>query len=226
MSDYYGAPQPPPYTPPVGQYASPPPNTYASPPPGAYQQQPPQQPYGAYTPDAKAPTGYYDNTYGATPSPQQPYYPQQQYAYQQPQPQQPQQQQYGYTSPPPQQPYYPPTGGDYYAGSRSASATPSAASAGYPPQQQAYAVQQHQQPTYHQPQGPGGQMDPYAYQQPSGPGAYADGSQPGYGQQPGAEGERGLGSTLIGGGAGAFIGSKMGFGKVGGAVGVCISSSC
>lgn len=35
----------------------------------------------------------------------------------------------------------------------------------------------------------------------------------------GPNGERGLGSTLVGGTAGAFIGSKLGLGKVGGAIG-------
>lgn len=88
-------------------------------------------------------------------------------------------------------------------------------------------VEYHQQPAYHQ-QGPGGYVDPYAAHGSSGPGVYPDGSQPGYGGYgapggaPGGagEGERGLGSTLVGGTAGAFIGSKLGLGKVGGAVGV------
>lgn len=84
----------------------------------------------------------------------------------------------------------------------------------------------HQQSVYHQ-QGPGGYADPYAAHGPSGPGAYADGSQPGYGYgapggAPGGagEGERGIGSTLVGGAAGAFLGKKVGLGSIGGAVAV------
>lgn len=47
-------------------------------------------------------------------------------------------------------------------------------------------------------------------------GAAPSGHAPQYGQEPmpGAEGERGLGSTLIGGAAGALLGNKLGHGKM------------
>lgn len=73
-------------------------------------------------------------------------------------------------------------------------------------------------PGAYPPQGgyhaPHGQHGP-----PSGPGAYADGSG-GHGGQPGQTGERGLGSTLVAGAAGAMVGKALGFGKLGGMVGV------
>lgn len=96
----------------------------------------------------------------------------------------------------------------------------------------------HQQAAgYNHSQGQGGYADPYGHPGAgpgAGPGAYADGSQPGYGGYPGGapggtpggapggagDGERGLGSTLVGGAAGAFLGKKVGLGGVGGAVGV------
>ena len=57
-------------------------------------------------------------------------------------------------------------------------------------QQHGYGDQQHQQGQYGQPGVPGG---------PSGP----------------ADGERGLGSTLIGGAGGAFLGNQLGGGALG-----------
>jgi hypothetical protein len=67
-----------------------------------------------------------------------------------------------------------------------------------------YPPAQPQQQGYGQPQGYGGQQH----------------GQPGYGDHAGApggaaEGDRGLGSTLIGGAGGAFLGNKLGGGALG-----------
>ena len=64
---------------------------------------------------------------------------------------------------------------------------------GQQPQQHGYGDQQHQQ---------GHGQQPGQYGQPGAPGGPADG-------------ERGLGSTLIGGAGGAFLGNKMGGGALG-----------
>lgn len=59
----------------------------------------------------------------------------------------------------------------------------------------------HQQPPYHDPNQQYGA-------QPQGYGDQTHG-------QPGAEGDRGLGSTLVGGAGGAFVGNKLGGGTLG-----------
>jgi hypothetical protein len=85
-------------------------------------------------------------------------------------------------------------------------------------------VPQHQQIQSHQ-----GYQDPNQQHGYGGQPGYGDHQQQGYGQQPAygqphgqpgapggpAEGDRGLGSTLIGGAGGAFLGNKMGGGTLG-----------
>jgi hypothetical protein len=203
-NDYYGGP--PPQNP--GNYAGQqhPPQGYPAPPHQAGSPYPPSDPAANPHGGVQQPYGY-----GVDPSMQQ------------------QQGAYGHPTPsaagsPYQQ--YPPQG------------------PGYPPQQQQGGYYQHQQPL-------GG--DPYAQQQhgassgyygdasrdQQNPGNYASGQQPYGGEhhgqptgpgahdgQVGPDGERGLMSTVAGGTAGAFIGKKLGIGKLGGAAAVRFEPFC
>ncbi|KAJ5574114.1 uncharacterized protein N7459_008541 [Penicillium hispanicum] len=133
------------------------------------------------------------------------------------------------------------SGGEYYAQQGQGSYPPQQGHAPPPPQGYYPPEQQYQQPypqqQYSQPPAPYSQQaQPPPYNEP-----YQQGQHPGQpvgenasyyndipasqqGAAPGAEGEKGLGSTIVGGAAGGIVSHQMGAGKLGTAGGATLGA--
>jgi len=132
--------------------------------------------------------------------------------------------QHNYNAPPPGQNPYNTSAPTYGAPQQQAPY----GSQGYPPPQQQPPYGQSQSQQYPPQQAPyGSAPQPYGDNR-SGNAPYPPQGQPQYGQgpegAPGPNGERGLGATLIGGGAGGFVGHEMGGGVIGTVLGSVVGA--